>query len=176
MKRRRRPARHDGGPALTREERRRFDEIARQIDQEAAVTGTGPAPQTATAIPVRLTMLGLVVIGAAGALTGLATNDLVVIVLAMVGVAATVVATAMFAFAGTSGIALGPPARSADRRPGPDMSLITGLWLRLTTCEENGCSNRPVHLGWCSEHAPAYEPGPDEYWGEYRDGPENERR
>ena len=40
------------------------------------------------------------------------------------------------------------------------------LWTWLATCAEDGCHNRPVHLGWCSEHTPADDPGPDEYWGE----------
>lgn len=40
------------------------------------------------------------------------------------------------------------------------------LWRWLTTCDEPGCDEHPVHLGWCAVHAPPYEPGPDEYWGD----------
>jgi hypothetical protein len=175
-RRNRRPARHKGSLVLTREEQRRFNEIARRIDQDTAVTSTAPVPETVAAIPVRLTMLALFVIGVTGVLTGLATDDLIVGVLAMAGVVTTVIAAVLFAFAGTSGPALAPPTRPADGRLEPGMSLLTRLWRWLTTCDENGCSNRPVHLGWCSEHAPAYDPGPDEYWGEYWDDPENDRR
>jgi hypothetical protein len=157
---------------LTREEQRRFDEIARRIDQDTTLTSTAPVPETAAAIPVRLTMFGLFVIGATGVLTCLATDDLVVIVLAVCGVVTTVIAAVLFAFAGTSGPALAPPTRPADRRLEQGMSLLERFWLWLTTCAENGCSYHPVHLGWCSEHAPAYDPGPDEYWGD----PESDRR
>ena len=38
------------------------------------------------------------------------------------------------------------------------------LWGWLTRCAVAGCDARPVHLGWCDAHAPAYEPPPDEYW------------
>jgi hypothetical protein len=157
---------------LTREEQRRFDEIARRFDQDTAATSTAPAPETAAATPVRLTMFGLFVTGATGVLTGLATDDLIVIVLAVCAVVMTVIAAVLFAFAGTSGPALDLPTRSADARLEPGRSLLTWLWRWLTTCAENGCSDRPVHLGWCSEHAPTYDPGPDEYWGD----PESDRR
>lgn len=40
------------------------------------------------------------------------------------------------------------------------------LWARLTRCEAVGCEERPVHLGWCAQHAPEYCPAPDEYWGD----------
>ncbi len=40
------------------------------------------------------------------------------------------------------------------------------LWARLTMCEAEGCEERPVHLGWCAQHAPEYCPAPDEYWGD----------
>jgi hypothetical protein len=46
------------------------------------------------------------------------------------------------------------------------------LWAWLTRCDAEGCRERPVHLGWCDLHAPAYDPGPDEYWG----GPESDHR
>jgi hypothetical protein len=169
----RRPARHEGSLVLTREEQRRFDELVRQIDQE---TATGPAPETAAATPVRRTKLAVFLIGMTGVLTGLATDDLLVIVMAMVGVATTVIAAILFAFAGTPGPAPAPPTRSADGKLEQDMSLLMRLWLWLTTCEENGCSKRPVHQGWCSEHAPDHTPRPDEYWGEYWDDPESDRR
>jgi hypothetical protein len=47
---------------------------------------------------------------------------------------------------------------------GPDR--LRELWAWLTRCEADGCRERPVHLGWCARHAPAYDPGPDEYWGD----------
>jgi hypothetical protein len=61
------------------------------------------------------------------------------------------------------------------------------LWARLTRCEAEGCEERPVHLGWCAQHAPEYCPAPDEYWGDddcsdaYRDNegevdPESDQR
>lgn len=40
------------------------------------------------------------------------------------------------------------------------------MWARLTRCDAEGCQERAVHLGWCARHAPAYDPGPDEYWGD----------
>jgi hypothetical protein len=171
-----RPARPKGGLVLTREERRRFNEIARRIDQETAVTGTAPVPETAAPIPVRLTMFGLIVIGVTAVLTGLATDDLIVIVLAVVGVVTTFIAAVLFAFTGTPGPAPAAATRPADGRLEPRMSLLTRLWHRLTTCEENGCGNRPLHLGWCSEHAPAYDPKPDEYWGDYWDDSKSDSR
>ncbi len=36
----------------------------------------------------------------------------------------------------------------------------------LTRCEMESCEERAVHLGWCALHAPEYNPGPDEYWGD----------
>jgi hypothetical protein len=51
------------------------------------------------------------------------------------------------------------PARSG-------LDALRGLWVRLTRCDAEGCGERPVHLGWCAAHAPAYDPGPDEYWGD----------
>jgi hypothetical protein len=42
------------------------------------------------------------------------------------------------------------------------------LWAWLTRCDAAGCAERPVQLGRCARHAPAYDPEPDEYWG----GPE----
>jgi len=56
------------------------------------------------------------------------------------------------------------------------MALLERFWLRLTTCAEDGCRERPAHLGWCSEHAPDHAPRPDEYWGEYRADPDGDRR
>jgi hypothetical protein len=40
------------------------------------------------------------------------------------------------------------------------------LWTWISRCEMEGCDARPVHLGWCAAHAPAYDPPPDEYWGD----------
>jgi hypothetical protein len=48
--------------------------------------------------------------------------------------------------------------------------VLKRWWIWLTTCAEAGCTLRPVHLGWCDGHAPAYDPGPDEYWGDVRGG------
>lgn len=39
------------------------------------------------------------------------------------------------------------------------------LWVWLSRCDAPGCDERPVHLGWCAQHAPADDPRPDEYWG-----------
>jgi len=172
--RRRRPARHEGGDrAPTPDERRRFDELVRQIDQESA---TGAAHRAAGAIPARRVKLAVSLIGLTGVLAGLATDDALVVVIAMAGVAATVVAAIVFAFADTPGRAPAPPTRTADGRLGPCMALLERFWLRLTTCAEDGCRERPAHLGWCSEHAPDHAPRPDEYWGEYRADPDGDRR
>ncbi|HYH31782.1 MAG TPA: hypothetical protein VD903_15500 [Pseudonocardia sp.] len=48
--------------------------------------------------------------------------------------------------------------------------MLVRLWTRLTTCEVDGCTRWPVHLGWCDRHVPSCEPGPDEYWGEPTSG------
>jgi hypothetical protein len=40
------------------------------------------------------------------------------------------------------------------------------LWTWLTTCAADDCSRHPTHLGWCEEHAPVSDRGPDEYWGD----------
>jgi hypothetical protein len=47
---------------------------------------------------------------------------------------------------------------------------VTRLWVWLSRCEAQGCAERPVHLGWCAEHTPAYTPAPDEYWGDVHRG------
>jgi hypothetical protein len=44
--------------------------------------------------------------------------------------------------------------------------VASRLWEWLATCAESGCARRPVHLGWCDEHAPVSDSGPDEYWGD----------
>jgi hypothetical protein len=51
------------------------------------------------------------------------------------------------------------PARGGSRG-------LRQLWAWLTWCAAEGCQERPVHLGWCARHAPAYDPAPDEYWGD----------
>jgi hypothetical protein len=48
--------------------------------------------------------------------------------------------------------------------PGRGARMARRLWTWLTTCAEEGCSNRPDRLGWCSQHGVAYDPAPDEYW------------
>ncbi|HLU55992.1 MAG TPA: hypothetical protein VKZ81_11070 [Pseudonocardia sp.] len=53
---------------------------------------------------------------------------------------------------------------SGSAQSGPER--LKALWKWLTTCDAEGCAERPVHLGWCARHAPAYDPGPDEYWGD----------
>jgi hypothetical protein len=132
-RRNRPPARRKGDLVPTREEHRRSNEIARRIDQDAPDTSTAPTPESAPAAPARLTILGVFVTGATGIATGLATDDLIVIALAVAGAVATTIAAVLFAFASTCG------------------------------CDEDGCGNHHVQLGWCSEHALAYDSGPDEY-------------
>jgi hypothetical protein len=151
---------------LSREEEDRFDEIARRIDQDTATTGMNRAPilPIPAVIPVRLAALALLVVGVTGVLTGLARSDAVV--LAVVGILPAVVAMLLGILAGTSGPASPPPVSPADGRPKQGWPLLVRFWLWLTTCVENGCGNQPVHLGWCSEHAPGFDPGPDEYWGD----------
>lgn len=62
--------------------------------------------------------------------------------------------------------------RQPDGRAQGTPSRLEQLWTWLTRCDEEGCRERPVHLGWCARHAPAYDPEPDEYWG----GAESGRR
>jgi hypothetical protein len=131
-------------PGLSCDERRRFDEIARRIDQDEF-----PIPLTTTVIPVRLAALGLFVVSATGVVTGLARSD--AIILAVVGFVPAAVAVLLIVLV---------------RAPGRATAAPTGplFWRWLTTCAEDGCRSHPTHLGWCSEHAPGYDPGPDEYW------------
>jgi hypothetical protein len=139
---------NEGEPALTRDERRRFDEIARRIDQDAAA-----APPTTRVVPVRLAAVGLLVVAGTGIAAGLARADAVI--LAVVGIIPAAAAVLL--------LAVPRPRRSASA------SLATPpvkrFWSWLTTCAEDGCQAHPVHLGWCREHAPGYDPEPDEYWG-----------
>ena len=97
---------YEGDPALTRDEQRRFDEIARRIDRDEI-----PIPPTAAAVPPRLAALGLFLVGATGVLTGLARGDVVVLVI--VGIVPAVSATLLIALAWTRGPAPvpGPPAK-----------------------------------------------------------------
>ena len=140
----------EDGPALTRDEERRFDEIARRIEQDVDEV---PAPATTAVVPARLAAVGLAVVGATGLLTGFARSDLVV--LAVVGIAPLAVAMLLL------GLATAPRPASA-RSGGP---LVTRFWWWLTTCAEDGCREHPVHLGWCREHAPRSAAEPDEFWG-----------
>jgi hypothetical protein len=146
--------RHESGPALTSAEQRRFEEIARLIDQDAAAkVDELPIPPTTAVIPVRLAALGLFVVGVTGVLTGLARGDAVV--LAVVGIVPAASAVVLAALTWVPG-----------RAEPPVGSPFTRFWSWLTTCAENGCGNHPVHLGWCSEHAPRHDPAPDEYWSD----------
>jgi uncharacterized protein (TIGR04222 family) len=140
---------------LSREEQCRFDEIVRRIEQEPAAMDVCPAPneEAAAVVPVRLAAFGLFAVGLTGLLTGLAKHELVVLVL--VGVVPVVVAVVLLAAVGTRHTAAAPPAE-------PAVSMLRRCWLWLTTCAESGCGEPPVHLGWCSEHAPE----PDEHWGD----------
>lgn len=142
------PPREDGA-ALTRDEQRRFDEIARRIGQDA---GEQPPPPTTAVVPVRLAAVGLLVVGATGLLAGIARSD--VVIGAVVGVVPTAVAMLLL------GLARAPRPASAPS----NVPLVKRFWLWLTTCSEPSCGNHPVHLGWCAEHAPRYDPGPDEFW------------
>jgi hypothetical protein len=136
--------------ALTRDEQRRFDEIARRIDQDVDEV---PAPVTTAVVPVRLAAVGLVVVGVTGLLTGFARSD--VVVLAVVGFAPIAVAVLLLGLAR-------PPRPAPAPSGGP---LVKRFWWWLTTCAEDGCREHPVDMGWCREHAPRYAPGPDEFWG-----------
>jgi hypothetical protein len=140
---------------LSREERCRFDEIVRRIELEPAAMDVCPAPkeETTAVVPVRLAAFGLFVVGLTGLLTGLAKDELVVLVL--VGIVPGVVAIALLAAVGTRRTTAAPPAE-------PALSMLRRCWLWLTTCAASGCGKPPVHLGWCGEHAP----GPGEYWGD----------
>ncbi|GAA5118097.1 DUF3040 domain-containing protein [Pseudonocardia adelaidensis] len=145
----------EGGRALSRDERRRFDEIARRLDHDEAAPDLQepPVPPATAVVPARLTALGLSVVGATGTLTGIARGD--VVVLAVVGIAPIAVALLLMAIA---------RGRRSARLPSDDPP-IARFWLWLTTCAETGCRNHPVHLGWCSEHAPGHDQGPDEFGG-----------
>jgi hypothetical protein len=144
---------HEGGPALTGDERRRFDEIARRIDRDVPASGVDEVPPTTAVVPVRLAALGLFVVGLTGVLTGLARSDTIVLV--VVGIVPAAVATILIALARASGPSAAPAA-----------PLFRRFWSWLTTCAEDGCTNHPVHLGWCREHAPGYDSRPEEYWGD----------
>jgi uncharacterized protein (TIGR04222 family) len=140
---------------LSREERCRFDEIVRRIEQEPAAMDVCPVPkeETTAVVPVRLAAFGLFAVGLTGLLTGLAKDELVVLVL--VGVVPVVAAVVLLAAVGTRHAGAATPAE-------PAVSMVRRCWLWLTTCAEKGCGKPPVHLGWCGEHAP----GPEEYWGD----------
>jgi hypothetical protein len=107
------PHPHEDGLALTGDEQRRFDEIARRIDQDEI-----PIPPTSGAVPPRLAAVGLFVVGATGLVTGLARGDAVV--MAVVGIIPAVSATLLIALARGSGA------------PAPSGSPIKRLWWWLT--------------------------------------------
>jgi hypothetical protein len=72
----------------------------------------------------------------------------------------------LLASAGSSGPGAAGSVRPNSGKLERVTSLLEQSWLWLTTCAEGGCSNRPVYLGWCSEHGPSYDPArDDEYWG-----------
>jgi len=139
---------HEDGAALTRDEQRRFDEIARRIGRAA---DESPPPTTAV-VSVRLAAVGLFVVGVTGLVAGSVKSDAVVV--AVVGIAPMAVAMLLL------GMATAPRAAAAPS----NVPLVKRFWLWLTRCSEPGCGNHPVHLGWCAEHAPRYDPGPDEFW------------
>jgi hypothetical protein len=114
----------DGGPALTRDERRRFAEIARRLGRYAAATdpdGSVVPPS----LPVRLAAVGLLVVAGTGALTGLARSDGVV--LAVVGVVPAAVALLLLAVA-----------RAYRPASPPGASLIERCWSWLTARADEG--------------------------------------
>jgi anti-sigma factor RsiW len=84
------PHPHEEGLALTRDEQRRFDEIARRIDQDEM-----PIPPISGAVPPRLAAVGFFLVGATGIVTGLVRGDAVV--LAAVGIVPAVSATLLIA-------------------------------------------------------------------------------
>ncbi len=139
---------NEGEPALTPDERRRFAEIARRIERDLE-----DDPATAAVVPLRLAAVGLFVVAGTGVMAGLVRADAVV--LAVVGIVPAVCAVLLLTVQRTRRSA-SPPSRDP---------LAKRFWWWLTTCAENGCREHPVHLGWCREHAPGYDPAPDEFWG-----------
>lgn len=112
------PHPHEDGLALTRDEQRRFDEIARRIDQDEI-----PIPPISGAVPPRLAAVGLFLVGATGFVTGLVRGDAVV--MAVVGIAPAVAATLLIALAKGSG------------SPAPG-SGVERLWWWLTATAGQG--------------------------------------
>jgi hypothetical protein len=143
------PPRADG-PALTRDEQRRFEEIARRIDQDVDEVAV---PPTTAVIPARLAAVGLFVVAGTGILAGLARGDAVV--LTVVGIVPAATAVLLLAMASARRSASAPSSAPPIKR----------FWWWLTTCAEEGCREHPVHLGWCREHAPRSDLEPDEFWG-----------
>ena len=157
-KRGHRAAPHDDDRVVTVEQQHELDQIALRIDQQYIATEpqlASPPPSTGI-IPVRLTALGLLTIGVTGIVAGLARSDLVLVT--VVGIGPTLVATILLTVAGRTGQ---PPGPDGDK-PERDIARHTQLWLWLTTCAHSGCGNQPTYLGWCSEHAPPADHGPDE--------------
>ncbi|MHA6621548.1 hypothetical protein [Pseudonocardia sp. DLS-67] len=104
--------RQDGRRALSRDERRRFAEIARRIGWGAAPPDQDESPGVAL-VPVRLAAVGLLVVAATGVLTGLARGDGVVLV--VVGAVPAAVALSLLVVARTLGSA-SPPSGSRFER------------------------------------------------------------
>jgi hypothetical protein len=102
------PHPHEDGLALTRDEQRRFDEIARRIDQDEI-----PIPPISGAVPPRLAAVGLFLVGATGFVTGLVRGDAVV--MAVVGIVPAVAATLLIALAKGSGSPAAAPGSRVER-------------------------------------------------------------
>jgi hypothetical protein len=102
----------DGGPALTRDERRRFAELVRRIGRGAAASDPDGSPDPPT-VPVRLAAVGLLVVAATGVLTGLARSDGIVLV--VVGIVPAAVALLLLAVARAYGSASRPAGSPFER-------------------------------------------------------------
>lgn len=135
------------------DERRTVNEITRRIEHDVPHAGDHIAALGTTApAPALLLTLGVLVVGTTA--SGLAAELVVLLLVGGLPIACAVAAAARVA-----------PMHAAEGWSG----LAPRLWTWLTTCAANGCTRHPAHLGWCDEHVPLDDRGPDEYWGDPED-------